>query len=29
MKRKDVTAELSEKVAKKLRRECAIVAQEV
>nr|DAQ46821.1 MAG TPA: DNA repair protein MmcB-like protein [Caudoviricetes sp.] len=29
MKRKDVTAELSEKVAKKLRRKCAIVAQEV
>lgn len=29
MSRKDVTAELSEKVAKKLRRECALVAQEV
>lgn len=29
MNRKDVTADLSEKVAKKLRRECALVAQEV
>lgn len=29
MNRKDVTADLSEKVAKKLRRQFAIVAQEV
>ena len=29
MNRKDITADLSEKVAKKLRRECALVAQEV